>query len=104
MISAVVVSAFSQILLKTSAKKQHTSIFAEYLNLPVIGGYAMMVASTILVIMAYKGIDFKNGPVIESAGYVLILFLSRLFFHEKITWKKMVGNALIIAGIVVFNL
>lgn len=103
MLSAVIVSAFSQILLKKSAQKTYSSVIREYLNPYVIIGYGMMVTTTILTVLAYgTGLDYKNGPVIESLGYVLIMFLSLAFFGEKITKKKLLGNALVILGIIVF--
>ena len=102
--SAVIVASFSQVLLKKSALKQHDSAIKEYLNWYVIAGYAMMVISTILVIIAYKGIAYKNGPIIESLGYILIMFLSYFFFKEQITKRKVLGNALILIGIIIFYL
>lgn len=62
----------------------------------------MLVISTILTILAFKGLDYKNGPIIESLGYVFIMILSRLFLKEKITYKKIIGNALILCGIMIF--
>lgn len=102
MIASVVVAAFSQILLKVSAKKQYDSIIKEYLNPWVITGYSMMVLSTILTVLAFRGIEYKNGPIIESLGYILVLILSFVFFQEKITWKKTLGNVLILVGVIVF--
>lgn len=61
-----------------------------------------MVISTILTIIAFRGLDYKNGPIIESLGYIFILFLGRWFLQEKITKKKVIGNALILIGIAVF--
>lgn len=104
LVLSVIVSSFSQILLKKSAQKKYNSIWQEYLNPYVISGYGMMVISTILVIMAYKGIEYKNGPVVEALGYILILVLSYLFFKEPITKKKVVGNILVLLGIAVFYL
>ena len=68
----------------------------------MITGYGMMVVSTVLTVIAYTRVDFKNGPIIESAGYVIVLILSRMFFKEKITTKKFIGTVLIIIGIVIF--
>lgn len=36
-----------------------------------------------------------------SLAFVLVLFLSAVFFNEPVTWPKVVGMALIVAGIVV---
>lgn len=102
LLGSVVIAAFSQMLLKKSATKEYENIFREYLNPYVIMGYGMMVCSTVLSIVAYKGIEYKNGPVIESLGFILVMFLSFLLFKEPITKNKIVGNILIIIGIVVF--
>ena len=104
LISSVIISSFSQILLKTSARKKYTSIVNEYLNSYVIIGYGMMVIATLTTILAYRGLDYKNGPVIESLGYLFIMVLSRFFFKEKITRKKLLGNLMILAGVFVFYL
>ena len=61
-----------------------------------------MVVSTILTIIAFKELDYKNGPIIESLGYIFILFLGKIFLQEKINKKKIIGNALILSGIIVF--
>ena len=102
MVMAVVISSFSQILLKKSANKEYGSLIKEYLNPYVIIGYGMMVMSTILMILAYRKIEYKNGPVIESLGYILIMFLSFGFFKEPITKRKVFGNLLILLVIFIF--
>ena len=61
-----------------------------------------MVISTILTIIAFRGLNYKDGPIIEALGYIFILFLGKWFLQEKITMKKIIGNALILFGIFVF--
>ena len=102
LVLSVVVASLSQILLKKSAEKSYQSQLREYLNPWVISGYGLMVVSTLLTVGGYAGLEYKNGAVIESLGFVLVMLLSRLFFREKITKKKLIGNALILLGIVVF--
>ena len=46
--------------------------------------------------------DYKNGPIIEAIGFSLVMILSRIFFAEKLTKKKILGNILIFLGIIVF--
>lgn len=102
MFLSVFVASFSQILLKKGAQNKYESVIKEYLNPYVISGYTLMMLTTVLTVLAYKGLDYKNGPVIESLGYVLIMVLSYLFFREKITLKKVLGNGLVILGIIIF--
>ena len=104
LIVSVFVASLSQILLKISANKTYRDRLHEYLNPYVIIGYGMMVASTLLTVAGYVGLEYKNGAIIESLGFVLVMFLSRFFFGEKITKKKLLGNSLILIGIFVFYL
>ncbi len=104
LVLSVTIASFSQILLKKSAAKKYDNVIKEYLNPYVIIGYGMMVCSTILTIYAYKGVEYKNGPVIESLGYILIMILSYFFFREPVTKRKVIGNLLILLGIFVFYL
>lgn len=63
-----------------------------------------MILSTLCIIFAYRGVAYKNGAIIESLGYILIMILSRLLFQEKITKKKLAGNLIILTGVLVFYL
>lgn len=102
MLGSVVVASISQLLLKKAADNHYNNFIREYLNIWVISGYFLMVVSTLLTIWAYKGLDYKNGPIIEALGFSFVMILSRIFFSEKITKKKILGNVLILIGIIVF--
>ena len=102
---SVVLAAVSQILLKKAAGTAYESRIREYLNPWVIGGYGLLLVTTLINIFAYsKGVELKSGAIIESLGFVLVMALSKAIFHEPITKKKLLGNMLIIIGIVVFHL
>lgn len=105
MVGGVLLSSLSQILLKKSAEKNRDSksFLAQYLNPLVIGGYLLLLASMLIPLYAYQVVDLKYGAVIESLGYVFILILSALFIHEKITKRKLIGNGLIVLGVIVFS-
>ena len=49
-----------------------------------------------------KGITKSRRDDIESLGYIFVMILSNLFLGEKITKKKIIGNFLILFGIVVY--
>ena len=100
---SVFIASFSQILLKKSANKNYANEWKEYLNKYVVLAYFIFFISTILTIIAYKGIELKYGPIIESVGYIFILIMSKIFLDEKITKNKLLGIFLIIVGIFVFN-
>lgn len=104
MFTSVIIASLSQVLLKKSAKRTYDTFIKEYMNPYVVVGYVMMVFSTVLTILAFQGLEYKNGPIIESLGYILIMFLSLFFFQEKITVRKVIGNLLILIGIMIFYL
>ena len=76
----------------------------EYLNPYVISGYGLLFLSMLLTIYAYSGMEYKNGPVIESLGNVMVLVLGYFVFGERISVRKMAGIACIMAGIAVFHI
>ena len=99
------VASFAQVLLKKSANEEHKSVIEEYLNWKVIVGYGLMFVGMFLTIIAYsKGVQYKNGPIMESIGNIWVVILSYLFFREPITRNKVLGNGLILLGIVIFYL
>ena len=101
---SVSIASISQVLLKKSAMKKHTSLLREYLNPYVIIGYGMFFGAMVLTILGYKGLDYINGPIIASLGYIIVMILGRFFFKEKITGKKVGGILLIFSGIILFYL
>ena len=100
--AAVALSSVSQMLLKKAAGIKYENVIREYLNPWVISGYFLLALSTICVIFAFKGVDFKNGPVIESLGFPLVMLLGRIFYGEKLTKNKLIGMGLIMLGVVIY--
>lgn len=117
LIISVTVASFAQILLKIGADKEHAAKtfniagksivisgkLREYLNVYVIFGYGLMFLSLLMTMISYRGFEnFANVPLLESLGYIVVMFLSRIFFKEHITIRKIVGMAFIMGGIFVY--
>ena len=100
---SVFIASLSQIFLKISADKSYANKIKEYLNTYVITAYMMFLSSTLLTVIALKGISLSKAPVLESAGYIFILLLGRIILKERITPLKVAGNLLIIIGILVYS-
>lgn len=98
-LGGVFISAVSQVLLKKSAMRPHANALREYLNPWVIGGYALFFLATLANVMAYRGIPLSLGPVLETTSYVYITFFGVTLFKEKLSRKKLLALALILAGI-----
>ena len=103
-ICGVFVSSVSQVLLKKSAQQHYQNKIREYLNARVIFAYMIFFAATLCSIIAYKVIPLSLGPILGSAGYIFVAFLSRIFLKEKITKRKILGLSVIIIGIVIFSI
>lgn len=101
---SVFISSVSQVLLKSSANKEHGNALKEYLNPKVIIAYGMFFLATLITILAYKYVPLSMGGILESSGYIFVAVLSYIFLHEEISKRKMLGLAVILLGILVFNL
>lgn len=103
-VAGVIIASFSQVLLKKGAMRPHISFIRDYLNAPVIIGYAMMFLSVLAAMFAYRGLPMMTVPIIEALGFVLVPVLSFFFFKEKFTRSKFVGIVIIIAGVIIYNI
>ena len=100
---SVLISAISQVMLKKSALKTYDTPVQEYLNPLVIFAYVLFVGTSLLSVIAYKGIPLSLGPVLESTAYIYVTLFGVLIFKERMTRGKVGALVLIIAGIVVYS-
>ena len=100
MLICTMFSAVSQILLKQSANEEHR----EYLNWRVITAYVIFGSVLLLNTYAYTQVDLKYGPVLDTFTYVFVLLLSFSVLKEKVSKGKLVGNLIIILGVLVYTL
>ncbi len=99
---AVFISSISQIILKKSANKDYNSFIRSYLNLRVICAYGIILAAVGIDLFAFKYVPVSFVPVIESSSYFFILILSRIFLHEKLTLKQIIGISIIMLGVLLY--
>lgn len=99
---SVIISAFSQVLLKKSALKSYDSPIKEYLNPYVISGYGIFFLAVLLDMLALKKVPVSYIPIVESSSYIFIIIFSKIFFNEKISKRKALAILIIIAGVAVY--
>ena len=104
MLGGTFFTAVSQILLKQSSNIKYENKIREYLNFRVILSYGIFFLILLLNTWCYTKVDMRYGPVIDTAAYVFVLLLSRLILKEKFTKGKILGNLIIIAGILIYTL
>lgn len=95
-------SAVSQLLLNKSSTKKHKNIIFEYLNCQVILSYFILFGTLALNIVALQHLEVKTVNALGASCYFFLLILSHFFLKEKVGKKKLIGNILIILGIVIF--
>ena len=88
MLICTMFSAVSQILLKQSANEEHASALREYLNWRVIVAYLI----------------FGSVLLLNTFTYVFVLLLSFGVLKEKVSKGKLIGNLIIILGVLVYTL
>ena len=101
---SVFISSVSQIILKIAADKTYESTLNEYMNPMVIGAYGLFFCSVILTMLALKHVPLSMSPILESTGYIFVSVMGYIFLKERFSRRKLMGFALILAGIVIFNL
>lgn len=101
---SVLIASLSQSLLKWESGRAHKSLLREYLNVGVIGGYGLLALSMLLTMFAYKKLPLSMTPAFESFSYLFVTLFGALFFHERVTKKKLLALGLIVAGILVFTI
>jgi len=97
-------TALSQVLMKQSAQIEHKSWIYEYLNWRVILAYG--IAFTVLMVntYAYTEVDIKYASIIDSFSYVNVMLFSYLLLKEQFTKTQLIGNLVIILGILIYTL
>lgn len=104
MLGGTFFSAISQVLLKQSANKVYKSPIREYLNWRVITAYGIFFGVLLLNTYCYTKVDMRYGPVIDTAAYIFVLLFSWLILKEKITKGKIIGNLIIVLGILIYTI
>lgn len=65
-------------------------------------GYSLFVMNAGLNVIALKGLPLKQASALESLSYLIILVFSWYFLGEKITKRKLIGNLIIVIGVVIY--
>ena len=101
---ATIFSAGSQVLLKLSAREKHKSWIYDYLNWKVIMAYGIFALVLVSTTYAYTNVDMRFGPVIDTFTYVFVMILSFFILKERFTRGQLIGNLIIIAGVLIYTL
>lgn len=94
---------FSSVL--TCAGQLCWKLFARYSTiLFFLTGFGLYVCGALLMIIALRYGDLSQLHPLLSAGYILSVILGAVVLHEPVTGWKILGIAVIIAGLILINL
>lgn len=72
-----------------------------FLNPWVLSGLFAAFLASLTWMAAMTRLPLSHAYPFVSFSFVLVVFSGAVFFHEPLTWPKIVGMILIVAGIVV---
>jgi multidrug transporter EmrE-like cation transporter len=99
-----VLGAAAQILIKTGAGNLHGAGVLEMIqNFHLLAGYSLYGMSTVLLVLALRDGELSVLYPVISLTYVWVTILSSVLFGEAITVNKLVGIAVIVAGVAVLG-
>jgi len=99
-----VFGAAAQILIKHGAGSLVSSSPVEMMtNLPLVSGYGLYGISTVLLVLALRDGELSLLYPIIALTYVWVTVLSLYFFREKVNLYKMMGVAVVVAGVAVIG-
>ena len=101
---SVIISSFSQVLLKIAANKTYPNRIREYVNPIVITAYGIFFISTLLTMFALRVVPYSYSPIIESTSYIFIPVFGVFMLKEKISRRRLIGIGIILVGILIFAL
>ena len=105
MVLAQLVNAFAQIILKRSANfNKDSSLIKKIMNFRVIFAYSLFALVLVVNLVAYSGVEFKYGGIIHCLGQIFVVVLSIILLGEKLNVFQIVGNIVVLLGILVYNL
>lgn len=99
----IFIAAVAQMMLKKSAASTHTTMWREYLNPWVVGGYILMLFSLVSnVFVLSKGVLLKEMGAIGALSYLFVPMLAFFLFKEKFSKRQLFAIALIVLGSAIF--
>jgi len=103
-VAVAIFTSFGHICFKTFALKNKTALPASLLDRHFALGIMLFGSSVILSIIALKFIDFSAFYSFTALNYLFISVLSKIYLKERLDKSKIIGNMIIIVGILVYNL
>jgi len=96
--AATVIGSFGAVFLKIGAGRINNSVLS-FANSRLLLGIALYLGSSVFYAFGIKGAQLSVIYPMVSLSNVWALMWSKLFFNEPLTKDKLIGLALILAGV-----
>lgn len=103
-VAACLFASLGQVCLKIFAVKVRTPTLASFFNIHLAFGVPLFITSAILGIIALRVLDFSVYYSVTVLNYLFISAFSKKLLKEEIDKRKIIGNLMIIAGLIVYSL
>jgi drug/metabolite transporter (DMT)-like permease len=101
---AVVFTAAGQILIKLGSRNnQGKGIVRLYMNACTTGGFALLLATTVINQFVFSYFPLKITVVLLPATIMTVFFLSALVLHEEVNRRQGLGVLIMIIGVVLYS-
>jgi drug/metabolite transporter (DMT)-like permease len=82
---------------------EHFDVVKVFTDWQLFSGYALYGINTLLLMLALRDGELSKLYPIIALTYVWVTLLSAYFFHEPLTFWKLTGIAVIVAGVTVLG-
>ena len=105
----VILTSFSQILIKTGSKKIITKsgtavLIKTFFNINIIIGMAFVAAAPLLYFSALSRFPLNAAFSFNGLGYIIVIVMGGLVLKERISVFHIAGGLLIFIGFIVWNM
>ena len=103
---AIIFNVTANYLLKAKATSIDTSsLLGQLSSLPFLWAMMFFGANMILYSRALKSIDLSYAyPILVGSSIVAIYLLSLFFLEERVSWTRLGGSVLVVAGVLLVSI
>jgi len=98
-IIVTILVSIAQVLYKFGIPHLNFSFSGIFLNYFVIGGLVIYAIGAAILLLALQKDDLSTLYPIIATGYIWVVLMSNLFFNEELNYLKILGVAVIVAGV-----
>lgn len=108
LIIMICLTVAGQLLIKVASSKitiKRSELNLKTLTNPwLLSGVAITFTAPLFYFLALRKIDLSIAFAFSSLNYALVMLASAFFFKEKLSFNKIIGTLIIVAGILLFSI